>query len=75
MNGCRRRTALWAPAAITQTRSALRLIALEVFVTRFAAVPKIGAQLRKREATRPGQNYKAFFLGHYISFFPWHLAI
>jgi hypothetical protein len=26
-------------------------------------------------ATRLGQYYKSFFLGHYIGFFPWHYAI
>jgi len=42
---------------------------------RLAADPKIGAQLRKRESPGLGQYYKSFFLGHYIGFFPWHLAI
>jgi len=55
--------------------TAIRLIAPEVFMPRLAADPKIGAQLRKRESPGLGQYYKSFFLGHYIGFYPWHLAI
>jgi hypothetical protein len=41
-----------------------------------AVADGLGAQLGYREAARLSQHYKeVFFLGHYIGFFAWHLAI
>ena len=71
----RTRAAFRTTAPVTQASTSLRLIALQVFMTRLTADPKVRAQLSYRESARLSQYYKSFFLGHYIGFFPWHYAI
>ena len=42
-------------------------------MARLATDPKVPAQVRQREAARPGQGDKAFFFVHRCSLFPWHI--
>ena len=41
-------------------------------MARFSTDPKISTQLGRREAFTVDKGNKAFFLGHYINFIPWH---
>ena len=44
----------------------------KIFKARFATDPKISTQLGRRKSSTVDKGNKAFFVGHYINFIPWH---